>query len=333
MKRQRTWLSGLLAAVVAAVLALGVAPASALAETHQFSDVTDSNWYAEASDWAYDNFMMSGYGDGQFHGGDTLSRAQMAALLYNTLGDDGTYAAAPQTDVDQAAWYAPAVNWAVAKGIMGNGSAESFRPNDTITREEAVTVVANAASTLKGVDTTDTNEAAFNALPDSKDGDYDSWAKNDLVWAVDKGIIGNGHYVGARDNIDRAQAATIMMNAITNGSLPVADVHVTASVVDTTKALGTETWIPETSYEFRSENVKALSVFDRLINSTPNMSYAGVNESWGYFLSSVTKDGTTLDTPADYSHYWNFLENGEYAQLGVGAFVVKDNDNIVLSYA
>lgn len=48
-----------------------------------FSDVADTDWYAESVDWAYENEITSGYGEGTFQPSAACNRAMMVVFLYN----------------------------------------------------------------------------------------------------------------------------------------------------------------------------------------------------------------------------------------------------------
>ena len=67
--------------IVAALVLLSVG-AAAGAATSRFSDVDDDYWATEAIEWAADNQIVSGKNDGTFDPTGTVTRAQLAAILY-----------------------------------------------------------------------------------------------------------------------------------------------------------------------------------------------------------------------------------------------------------
>lgn len=139
---------------------------------------------------------MNGYADGdlagQFGVGRTLTRAELAAIMFNWAGSDDA-AGAPDAgfkDVSPDAWYADVVNWAAVHGIMhgyedAGGNYTSFGPNDTVTREQVAAVLYNYATSL-GLDTA-SDGAKLAAFEDS--GLVSDWATDAMAWAVDEGII------------------------------------------------------------------------------------------------------------------------------------------------
>ena len=81
-------------------------------------------------------------------------------------------------DVDETAYYAAAVEWAVAKNITKGTAADTFAPNDTCTRGQIVTFLWRAAGEPKP-------SGAKNPFTDVKQSDY--WY-NAVLWAVEQGI-------------------------------------------------------------------------------------------------------------------------------------------------
>lgn len=81
-------------------------------------------------------------------------------------------------DVAASAYYAPAVNWAVAKGVTSGTSSTTFSPDMTVTRGQAVTFLWRAAGQPKALVPT-------NPFTDVAAGAYYYDA---VLWAVQQGI-------------------------------------------------------------------------------------------------------------------------------------------------
>lgn len=56
------------------------------AETHTFADVTDTDYYAKAVQWAAENGITSGTGDNMFSPEDPCTRGQIVTFLYRCFG-------------------------------------------------------------------------------------------------------------------------------------------------------------------------------------------------------------------------------------------------------
>ena len=89
-------------------------------------------------------FVLAGYGDGQLHENDPITRAQFAVLLYRSLTDDSKAALASSTsvftDIAKDSWYHDAVSAFASVGVL-NGCNGFFRPNDNLTYGQLIAIL------------------------------------------------------------------------------------------------------------------------------------------------------------------------------------------------
>ena len=177
-----------------------------------FTDVKGSAWYYDAVKFVYDNGFMDGVGDNKFNPNGTLTRAMIAQVLYNLEGETSSYPTVFD-DVAKSAWYADAVNWAAASGIVEGKGNNKFDPNAAITRQEMAAILYRY-SELKGYDVSDVDSlAAFTDANKVAD-----WAKEAMGWAVENYVI-NGKGAGKLDptgTATRAEVAQVLMNLCNN---------------------------------------------------------------------------------------------------------------------
>lgn len=113
-----------------------------------FSDVSRSDWYGEAVEWAAANGIVNGYSDGRFGPNDPITREQLAAILYRYAAFKGyevtkanTTSLAGYPDAAKVSGYAvPAVQWAVGKGLI-NGVSGKLAPQSTATRAQVAAII------------------------------------------------------------------------------------------------------------------------------------------------------------------------------------------------
>ena len=109
-----------------------------------FTDVSASDYYYNAVLWAVENGITTGTSETTFSPNESCTRAQCVTFLYRAVGSAAT-AKASFTDVSADAYYAPAVDWAVEKGVTDGTSATTFSPDDACTRAQIVTFLYRAA--------------------------------------------------------------------------------------------------------------------------------------------------------------------------------------------
>jgi hypothetical protein len=95
--------------------------------------------------------ILNGISDTQFAPDRTMTRAEFAAIVTRSLGLTPK-AADIFKDVSADSWYAPYVGTAYTYNLIQGTSADTFTPEQTITRQEAAVMVARAAK-LSGMDT------------------------------------------------------------------------------------------------------------------------------------------------------------------------------------
>ena len=108
-----------------------------------FTDVPASTYYAKAVAWAIENGITNGMTETTFAPDATCTRGQIVTFLYRALKGTAS-GSASFTDVKSDAFYADAINWAVANNVTNGTSATTFSPNADCTRAEIVTFLYRA---------------------------------------------------------------------------------------------------------------------------------------------------------------------------------------------
>ena len=180
-----------------------------------FTDVASGAWYEDTVLWAADRGLFNGQPDGTFQPERTITRAEMAAVLYNLAGSPDVSVGSLPSDCQAGAWYASAVCWALEVGAFNGNADGTFAPNAELTREQAAAVIMNMAG-VRGQDTS--ARADLSRFPDAAD--VSPWFGDCMSWAVAEGVIsGVGEQGGVRtlspqEPCSRAVVAAIMMNWI-----------------------------------------------------------------------------------------------------------------------
>lgn len=106
---------------------------------NDFSDVPAGQWYTVAVSTLANVGAIIGCGDGTFQPGKAITRAEFVTILAGIYGEN-TSKGMPFSDVGRS-WYYDAVATAYANGWVSGYTDGTFRPNQTITRAEAVVIL------------------------------------------------------------------------------------------------------------------------------------------------------------------------------------------------
>ena len=113
-----------------------------------FRDVSSSAYYAAAVNWASSEGIVNGTGADAFSPNESITREQLAAMLYRYAGEPSVSAdlSAYTDTVDISPYASKAVEWCVAKGILSGESATRLAPQDTATRAECAAMLQRFAA-------------------------------------------------------------------------------------------------------------------------------------------------------------------------------------------
>ena len=173
-------------------------------EDVSFTDVADDAWYAAAVKSCVVKGLFSGTSDTAFSPDAGMTRGMLATVLHRMAGKPAAVGKA-FTDVEHGVWYADAVAWASANGIMDGYGAGQFGVNDPVTREQLVAVLYRYAKSpaVTGADLSGFTDAA----------DVSGFAASAMQWAVQTGVVsgaGDGTVLSPKSGATRAEVAVLL---------------------------------------------------------------------------------------------------------------------------
>ncbi len=115
-----------------------------------YPDVDSTHWAAKQIEELTEKGVIVGYPDGTFKPDDNVSRAEFASMAIKALGQEHTTVAQPVTftDIDTSFWAYDAIQKALYFDLIScPPQGEPFRPEDTVTRAESISVAVNALTT------------------------------------------------------------------------------------------------------------------------------------------------------------------------------------------
>ena len=201
----KQFFSLLLATVVMAGL---LAVNAHAANTRKITDYGDAygHWAYEALTWAVDNGVLVGTSGDKLNPDGYLTRAQMAAMIDRLFGTYKSADISRFTDVPRGSWHHDYIAQAVHMGTFAGYSSSRMGPNENITREQAMVVLARTV-----------------CLPAARQSELARFSDRNQVgaWAADSvaAMVKLGYVNGYRDGrlnpkgqITRAEMAQIMSN-------------------------------------------------------------------------------------------------------------------------
>ena len=204
-----------------------------ISELPPFDDVAADSWYYAGVMFVYEKGLIKGYsGTTLFGVGDTLTRAQLATILYRNANPGVSSDSRPSNttgmpDVKGGEWYTAGVNWAVENGVI-NGYADeqgnrfAFGPDDPVTFEQLITVLANCSAKSEDLPSPQESSKVLSSFKDGQS--VSAWAQANMAWAVESSLVSgydepDGQYLRPGEEVARERVAVILMRAFQSGIL------------------------------------------------------------------------------------------------------------------
>jgi len=189
-----------------------------------FCDVYESDWYypyVRDLSTMGTTPIITGYADGCFHPGSPVTRAEFTKLLIAEMlatgkgsqlqgggsTDGTTYFRDVPSNLSAEIWFAHYVNMAAANHLIKGFNDGTFRPNEPVTRAEAVEILYNASEKMKEAGI----QSPGNILPftDVTEG---NWYLTSVTAAYNLNLVQgvNENHFNPGQNLTRAEAAKII---------------------------------------------------------------------------------------------------------------------------
>ena len=153
-----------------------------------FPDVAN-HWSKDAVNDMASRLIVNGVNETHYNPNAAITRAEFAAIIVRALGLPENGKTVPYGDVKSSDWFVGAVAKAQEYDIIKGYEDGTFRPSKTITRVEAMAMIARAMK-LTGLDTNVSGVDAVSVLSSFVDGAaVDAWAKQAAAAVVKNGLV------------------------------------------------------------------------------------------------------------------------------------------------
>jgi uncharacterized repeat protein (TIGR02543 family) len=107
-----------------------------------FADVKTGDWFYGDVEYAYENGLFEGTDANTFEPNTSMSRAMLVTVLWRVAESPAASGNSQFTDVSDGAYYAEAVKWAAANGMISGIGNGLFAPDTAITRQDMAVILA-----------------------------------------------------------------------------------------------------------------------------------------------------------------------------------------------
>ena len=173
-----------------------------------YDDVNENDWFYETVKEVTEKEIMNGTGDNKFSPNLDTTRGMVVTILYRLEGKPSIGTITKFADVEKGIWYSEAISWGEENGIVLGFDENTFKPNDTITREQLSAIIYRYAK-HKGYDILVDDNFKFNYSDVAEISDY---AIEPMTWACAKGLIQGmqNNLLSPKSHATRAQIATVL---------------------------------------------------------------------------------------------------------------------------
>ena len=186
--------------------AFAVNPPKADGADVTFKDVPATHWANDAVSTLAKAGVVNGLSADTFGTATNSKRGDFVVMLVRALGIDST-STANFSDVDSSKYYAKAIATAKAYGIVNGYNDNTFKPENYITRQDMMVMVANALNAM-GVEL-DTDVACLDNFSDTVG--IANYARTSVAALVNAGIVkGSDNKIEPVKNITRAEMAQLV---------------------------------------------------------------------------------------------------------------------------
>lgn len=178
-----------------------------------FTDTENTKWWHDGIHYCLANGLMKGVSTNRFSPNGTTTRAMIVTILWRMENSPAASASMSFKDVPSGQWYTEAIRWAQSTGVVTGYNADTFGPNDNITREQLAAILYRYADSHK-LDVT--ARSSLSQFTDAAD--ISSWALENIKWANAAGLVSGRTAVqfAPKANATRAEAASMIQRFCEN---------------------------------------------------------------------------------------------------------------------
>jgi len=186
----------------------------------EFDDV-EKHWAKDAINDMGSRLVVNGIGNNNYNPSSDITRAEFAAIIVRALGLEPGAGNNSFSDVSSKNWYCEYTETAASYGLILGYNDSSFGPNDKITREQAMAILARAME-ITDLETSVEDSEISSLLSSFADAsDISGYAKNSVAISLETDIVNgtSSTSIDPKDYVTRAEVAAMMQRLLQKSGL------------------------------------------------------------------------------------------------------------------
>ncbi|OPH61204.1 hypothetical protein BC351_14750 [Paenibacillus ferrarius] len=182
---------------------------------------TETHWAKDAIHDMGSRMVISGTGNQMFEPQRDITRAEFTAMVVRSLGLSPSKGASSFGDVSPSAWYSSYIQTGTAYGLVSGYEGNVFAPDQTLTREQAMTILSRAMK-LTGLKAASSSSELDNLLKAYGDAaEVSAYAKTAMAEGISSGLMSGrtSNELAPKAKISRAEVATLLRKLLQKSSL------------------------------------------------------------------------------------------------------------------
>ncbi|NOU93755.1 hypothetical protein GC093_11050 [Paenibacillus sp. LMG 31456] len=176
----------------------------------QFADM-ESHWAKNEVNDLASRLIVNGIDKAEFKPDRPIARSEFAAIIVRALGLNGSLSVSTFSDVSSSDWFKDSVNQAYQYGIVSGYPDGSFGPTASVTREEAMSMIARGMKVINPAASMDGSEQDVLLSSFADKALVSEWAKKNVALLVKSGLIqGEADTLQPGRSMTRAETAVIV---------------------------------------------------------------------------------------------------------------------------
>ncbi|BFH65361.1 invasin domain 3-containing protein [Paenibacillus azoreducens] len=179
-------------------------------KTPKLTDI-QGHWAAADIEDMNSRMIVQGIDGSRFAPEAVMTRAELAALLARSMGLPEKEGGREFQDVTESSWYSGAIEAMKANGMMDGFKDGAIKPNQPVSRQEAIVMIVRAMQLMNGHPGTNAAGVMVDLERYTDHDQISNWASEAIRIAIDGGLVkGDGNALHPQKPVTRAETTALL---------------------------------------------------------------------------------------------------------------------------